>query len=77
MDIAPARGWPIDAQPLPAQGAVVQGFARGLRGWLMDLVMRRAGAVTVSADRITLLRDTDGDGVVNTDALMRFAWEAG
>lgn len=37
--------------------------AQGLRGWVMGLFMKRAGAVTASADRITLLRDADGDGV--------------
>lgn len=37
--------------------------ARGLRGWAMKAVMGRAGATTPSADRITLLRDADGDGV--------------
>jgi glucose/arabinose dehydrogenase len=35
------------------------------RGWIMGLVMGRAGARTSSADRITLLRDTDGDGVAD------------
>jgi len=34
----------------------------GLRGWFMGLVMKRAGAGAPSANRITLLRDTDGDG---------------
>jgi glucose/arabinose dehydrogenase len=34
----------------------------GIRGWVMGLVMKRAGAATPSADRITLLRDADGDG---------------
>lgn len=37
----------------------------GIKGWVMRLVMRRAGAATVSANRITLLRDTDGDGVAD------------
>lgn len=37
--------------------------AKGIRGWVMKLVMKRAGAVTPSANRITLLRDADGDGV--------------
>lgn len=37
----------------------------GIKGWVMRLVMRRAGATTVSANRITLLRDTDGDGVAD------------
>jgi glucose/arabinose dehydrogenase len=37
--------------------------ARGLKGWVMGLVMKRAGAAVPSANRITLLRDGDGDGV--------------
>jgi glucose/arabinose dehydrogenase len=37
--------------------------AKGLRGWAMGFFMKRAGAVTPSANRITLLRDVDGDGV--------------
>jgi glucose/arabinose dehydrogenase len=40
--------------------------ARGIKGWVMKLLMRRAGAAGPSADRITLLRDGDGDGVVDT-----------
>ena len=43
-----------NAPQRPAQG--------GLRGWFMSLFMKRAGAATPSADRITLLRDVDGDG---------------
>jgi glucose/arabinose dehydrogenase len=39
--------------------------ARGLKGWIMGLVMKRAGAGVPSANRITLLRDTDGDGVAD------------
>ena len=37
-----------------------------LRGWVMKLVMKRAGAGVPSADRITLLRDADGDGQAET-----------
>ncbi len=37
-------------------------YGKGLKGWLMRLVMQRAGAGGASANRITLLRDTDGDG---------------
>ena len=37
-----------------------------LRGWAMGVVMKRAGAGVPSADRITLLRDADGDGVAET-----------
>ena len=39
--------------------------ATGIRGWVMGLVMKRAGAVTPSANRITLLRDSTGDGVAD------------
>lgn len=35
---------------------------KGIKGWMMGLVMKRAGAAVPSANRITLLRDTDGDG---------------
>jgi glucose/arabinose dehydrogenase len=35
---------------------------RGIRGWVMQLVMHRAGAGVPSPNRIILLRDTDGDG---------------
>lgn len=38
----------------------------GIRGWIMKMVMKRAGAGVPSADRITLLRDVDGDGVAET-----------
>lgn len=34
----------------------------GVKGWIMGLVMKRAGAAVPSADRLTLLRDVDGDG---------------
>jgi glucose/arabinose dehydrogenase len=37
--------------------------AKGIKGWLMGLVMKRAGAGVPSANRITLLRGVDGDGV--------------
>ena len=44
-----------NAPPQPGDGS-------GIRRWLMGLVMNRAGAGSPSADRITLLRDADGDG---------------
>ena len=34
----------------------------GIKGWMMTRVMKRAGATVPSANRITLLRDADGDG---------------
>jgi glucose/arabinose dehydrogenase len=36
------------------------------KGWITGLVMKRAGAGVPSANRITLLRDADGDGVAET-----------
>jgi glucose/arabinose dehydrogenase len=40
--------------------------SKGLRGWFMTKAMAYAGAGTPSANRITLLRDADGDGKVDT-----------
>jgi glucose/arabinose dehydrogenase len=39
---------------------------KGLRAKIENYVMKRAGAAGVSANRITLLRDSDGDGVAET-----------
>ena len=39
--------------------------ANGIQGWIMGLVMKRAGAAVPSANRITILRDVDGDGVAD------------
>ena len=47
-----------NAPPKPDDGT-------GIKGWVMRLVMKRAGAGVPSANRITLLRDTDGDGVAD------------
>ncbi|MGE8666566.1 MAG: PQQ-dependent sugar dehydrogenase [Achromobacter mucicolens] len=38
----------------------------GIKQWAAGLVMKRAGAKTDSANRITLLRDADHDGVAET-----------
>ncbi len=37
--------------------------SQGLRGWIAKKIMARAGSGGPSANRITLLRDSDGDGV--------------
>ena len=96
IDIAPAKGWPANAKPLPAAGLQVAAFAsglshprwlhvlpngdvlvaesnappkpedRGIKAWFMKVMMKRAGAGVPSADRITLLRDANGDGVAET-----------
>jgi glucose/arabinose dehydrogenase len=42
---------------------------KGFKGWVTKMVMGRAGADTPSANRITLLRDTDGDGVAETKSV--------
>ena len=48
-----------DAPPKPDD-------AKGIKGFVMKLVMKRAGSSQGSANRITLLRDADGDGIVDT-----------
>ena len=48
-----------NAPPKPEDG-------KGIKGWFMKKTMARAGAAVPSADRITLLRDADGDGVAET-----------
>lgn len=40
--------------------------SKGIKGWIMKLVMKRAGAGVPSANRITLLRDANGDGIAET-----------
>ena len=37
----------------------------GIEGWIMGSLMKSAGAAVPSANRITLLRDTNGDGVAD------------
>ena len=49
-----------NAPPKPKETG---GLVSDLRGWIMGKVMARAGARTPSANRISLLRDSDGDGV--------------
>ena len=39
--------------------------AKGVRGWFFKRSMKKAGSAGPSADRITLLRDSDGDGVAD------------
>jgi glucose/arabinose dehydrogenase len=48
-----------NAPPKPEDG-------KGVKGWFMKQFMKRAGAGVPSANRITLLRDADGDGVAET-----------
>jgi glucose/arabinose dehydrogenase len=39
---------------------------KGIRGWFMARFFKKAGAAVPSPNRITLLRDADGDGVAET-----------
>ncbi|HYD37511.1 MAG TPA: sorbosone dehydrogenase family protein [Allosphingosinicella sp.] len=48
-----------NAPPRPKQG-------KGLKAAFMKMFMKKAGAAAPSANRITLLRDSDGDGVAET-----------
>jgi glucose/arabinose dehydrogenase len=48
-----------DAPPKPED-------RKGFKGWVMKKLMSKAGSGTPSANRITLLRDSDGDGVAET-----------
>ena len=52
-----------NAPPKPDDG-------KGIKGWVMGLVMGRAGAGVPSANRITLLRDSDGDGVAEQRSVL-------
>lgn len=42
----------------------------GITGMVMDSLMKQAGADVPSANRITLLRDTDGDGVADQRSVL-------
>ncbi|MDQ6679454.1 MAG: sorbosone dehydrogenase family protein [Pseudomonadota bacterium] len=48
-----------NAPPKPEDG-------KGIKGWVMKQLMKKAGAGVPSANRISLLRDADGDGVAET-----------
>jgi glucose/arabinose dehydrogenase len=42
---------------------------RGITGWIARMVMSRAGAGVPSANRITLLRDSNGDGIADVRSI--------
>ncbi|MES2178213.1 MAG: sorbosone dehydrogenase family protein [Gemmatimonadota bacterium] len=42
---------------------------QGIKGWFFKRFQKKAGAAVPSANRITLLRDRDGDGVAETRAV--------
>jgi glucose/arabinose dehydrogenase len=51
-----------NAPPRPQEG-------KGIKGRVMKMVMKNAGAAVPSANRVVLLRDTDGDGIAETRAV--------
>lgn len=52
-----------DAPPKPDDG-------KGVKGFFMHMFMKKAGSNSPSANRITLLRDKDGDGVAETRSVL-------
>ena len=97
VQIATARGWPLQGKPTAAPGVKVAAYAvalvhprwlyvlpngdvlvaetnaperpkdgGGVKGVVMKSVMKKAGAAVPSPNRITLLRDADGDGIAET-----------
>ena len=52
-----------NAPPKPEDG-------KGIKAWFMKRFMKKAGAGAPSANRITLLRDTDGDGVADARSVL-------
>ena len=52
-----------NAPPKPEDG-------KGIKAWFMKRAMGRAGAAVPSANRISLLRDTDGDGVADVRSVL-------
>jgi len=51
-----------NAPPRPEDG-------KGIRGWFFRMFQKKAGAAVPRANRITLLRDADGDGVAETRSI--------
>jgi glucose/arabinose dehydrogenase len=43
---------------------------KGLKGWFFKRYQKKAGGAVPSANRITLLRDADGDGVAETRSVL-------
>jgi glucose/arabinose dehydrogenase len=51
-----------NAPPRPEDG-------KGIKGWFFKRFQKKAGGAVPSANRITLLRDTNGDGVADTHSV--------
>ncbi len=44
--------------------------AKGIKGWFINHYAKKAGAAVKSANRITLLRDADGDGIAESRTVL-------
>ena len=51
-------------------GPARPGNQPGIRGWIEKMIQEEAGAATKSPDRITLLRDTNGDGMADQRSVL-------
>ena len=45
-------------------------YAKGIKGWFFKRFQKKAGGAVPSANRITLLRDADGDGIAETRSVL-------
>ena len=54
----------------PPKGETNRSVMQKLRGWVMGKVMAKAGAGVPSANRITLLRDSDSDGIADVQTVL-------
>lgn len=52
-----------------SNGPATEGGFSGIKGWVAEKMMAYAGAGGASPDRITLLRDTDNDGVADVQTV--------
>ncbi len=55
-----------NAPPKPEN---TKGIISGIKSWIMKMVMRKAGAGVPSANRISLLRDLNGDGIADVKSV--------
>jgi glucose/arabinose dehydrogenase len=54
---------------LAAQSSTEPKPPKGIQGWIANNLQKKAGAAKPSPNKITLLRDTDGDGVAETQTV--------
>lgn len=54
----------------PPKGKTDVSILKSIRGWVMGIVMKKAGAGVPSANRIILLRDANKDGVAEVNSVL-------